>query len=92
MERSEYMSFMDCYRETEAIYHFAIAAAVAFECVAEHWATDAPFTDEDNDAAEKEIARRLSLSRGEICVHALITWAQEGIKRRYGQSEENADQ
>ena len=90
MERSEYQEFMDCYNEIEAIYRLAITVAVAFEYIKGHRASGAPLTDEEAEEAAREIEFRLDTMRFEINTKALIAWAEAGIKRRYGQSDEEA--
>lgn len=90
MERSNYQEFMDYYKMFEGFARAAITTDVAFEYIEQHRASGAPFTKADEDAAIKEIELRLDAMRAEINTYALITWAEEGIKRKYGQSDEKA--
>lgn len=94
MKCPDYLPFMDCYNEMEALYRTTAYSTIICACLYEQEMSGSHYTAADVAKAVQEAERRLALSRDKAYVNSLFAWALEVIERKTGkQSEEHpADQ
>lgn len=89
MKCPDYLPFMDCCNEMEALYRATVCSTIICACLYEQEMSGSRDTAADMTKAVQEASRRLALSRDKAAFNSLFAWALEVIKRKTGEQSEN---